>query len=452
MSKEINLVIQSPNYLFIKWLILAILAIGGAGFFSIILVLLRIPQLHKLILYDDFFKTSLIVHVNLSVIIWFFTIQAAFTVNYMQNSFVLYLNKIYYVKLFAIILIIISPFLTTSTPHLNNYVPILNNVFFITGFSLYFGGYILLHLLFFISTKYSFQIFNDYNFAFAFSSSLISMSAIFAVYLSYKQLIIFNEFWLSNLQLFYEYLFWAGGHLIQFMFLTLGQFAWIYFLHKSFTRSNHLKMLGIFIFYLNAFLVIIMPYFFLYYPVNSGDYILFYTQHMKYFGGASSFILLCGIVFNSYRYKLSSNFTIHFLIISFIIFIVGGVLGFKINYSNTEVPAHYHGVIVSITIALMGIIYIILKKYTKSPISVKLFVYQAYIYGVGQLLHILGLAFSGGYGALRKTPGGEFPPKAKIYLAFIGLGGIIAMIGGAMFIVLCYKILVNLKKLNITHE
>ena len=67
---------------------------------------------------------------------------------------------------------------------------------------------------------------------------------------------------------------------------------------------------------------------------------------------------------------------------------------------------------------------------------------QPYIYGGGQLMHILGLAWSGGYGVKRKTAGaaqGLDSLPEVIGMGMMGLGGLISIIGGIMFLVVMLR-------------
>jgi heme/copper-type cytochrome/quinol oxidase subunit 1 len=67
---------------------------------------------------------------------------------------------------------------------------------------------------------------------------------------------------------------------------------------------------------------------------------------------------------------------------------------------------------------------------------------QLYLLTIGQILHITGLGMAGGYGVLRKTPGEEIAMSAKIYMGMVGIGGLIAIIGGLMFVYICAKRLI----------
>ena len=53
------------------WLWLGLLALVGSGLFSILLVLSRTPGVNRLLPAADFFHTSLVLHVDLSVLVWF---------------------------------------------------------------------------------------------------------------------------------------------------------------------------------------------------------------------------------------------------------------------------------------------------------------------------------------------------------------------------------------------
>jgi heme/copper-type cytochrome/quinol oxidase subunit 1 len=127
------------------------------------------------------------------------------------------------------------------------------------------------------------------------------------------------------------------------------------------------------------------------------------------------------------------------LICSLGLFAAGGILGFLIQEINVTIPAHYHGSIVGITLAFFGLTYYLLPMLGYRPPLRRLAIAQQYIYGAGQLLHIAGLAWSGGYGVQRKTAGAaqgldRLPEIAG--MAMMGLGGLIAIIGGILFVVI----------------
>ena len=126
------------------------------------------------------------------------------------------------------------------------------------------------------------------------------------------------------------------------------------------------------------------------------------------------------------------------------LFLYGGLLGLLITGQNVVIPAHYHGSIVGITLAFMGYAYLMLPQFGYRAVAhMRTAYWQPIIYGVGQVMHVSGLAYSGGYGVLRKTAGGvgELAPNIKIALGFMGLGGVLAIAGGLMFVIVVAKAL-----------
>jgi hypothetical protein len=133
------------------------------------------------------------------------------------------------------------------------------------------------------------------------------------------------------------------------------------------------------------------------------------------------------------------------LLSSLTLFTVGGILGFMIRGVNVVIPAHYHGSIVGVTLAFMGMAYLLLPRLGYATPRGRLPVWQPWVYGAGQLLHILGLAISGGYGNIqRKTAGGaqglDNLPDI-VGMGMMGLGGLVAIIGGLLFVIVMLRAL-----------
>ena len=109
-----------------------------------------------------------------------------------------------------------------------------------------------------------------------------------------------------------------------------------------------------------------------------------------------------------------------------------------INGANVRIPAHYHGCIVGVTLALMGLVYHLLPQLGYGTPAGKVATLQPTLYGAGQLMHILGLVWSGGYGVQRKVAGAEQVLRSTSEVAgmgLMGLGGLIAIVGGLLFVV-----------------
>jgi len=126
------------------------------------------------------------------------------------------------------------------------------------------------------------------------------------------------------------------------------------------------------------------------------------------------------------------------LIMSLVLFAVGGLIGFAIKGSDVRIPAHYHGCIVGVTLAFMGLAYHLLPHLGFRAATSRLAALQPYVYGVGQLLHITGLVWSGGYGVQRKVAGAQQvlgSVQEVAGMALMGMGGLIAIAGGLLFVI-----------------
>ena len=130
------------------------------------------------------------------------------------------------------------------------------------------------------------------------------------------------------------------------------------------------------------------------------------------------------------------------LIASVALFAVGGVIGIFISGNNVKIPAHYHGSIVGVTLALMGLVYHLLPQLGYAAPVGRMATWQPVFYGMGQLMHIAGLVWSGGYGVQRKVAGTEQVLSSGGEIAgmgLMGLGGLVAIIGGLLFIVVVIR-------------
>ena len=121
-----------------------------------------------------------------------------------------------------------------------------------------------------------------------------------------------------------------------------------------------------------------------------------------------------------------------------LLFGIGGGIGFLISGSNVTVPAHYHGSIVGITLAFMGLVFHLLPRLGFRAVEGRAARWQPCIYGTGQLMHITGLAWSGGYNVARKSTGAERGFEQIAGMGLMGLGGLISIVGGVLFLVLVY--------------
>lgn len=389
-----------------RWLCLAIFALAMAGLLSIVIVLLRLPIFYTAS-FKHFFDLALGAHVNLAVNIWMFSILfALLSPSYLAN-FHLLDSIAWFMALFSTILISTSIFVPNTELIKTNYIPVINNFYFFLGLTLFWCSALINTLLALLRAIY-------YKDIILGSLAFVILITLFTFVLSYIKMPHDLE-----LEAFYEGLFWGGGHLMQFAFLQ-----GLIIVYANF--FNHLTKSIKIILILNAIFITPAPLIYCFFSSVDPLLLNFFTEHMRYFAGLCPFITILYCL----KYGLTGAFykKIGF-ILSSSMFLYGGLLGFLIQTSDVTIPAHYHGSIVAISIAFMTYIYTYFEKLSFNWASVQLSTYS-----LGQMMHISGLAWLGGYGALRKTPG---MVGNNIYPQLLfGSGGILAVVGGFMFIYL----------------
>jgi len=130
------------------------------------------------------------------------------------------------------------------------------------------------------------------------------------------------------------------------------------------------------------------------------------------------------------------------LLCSLALFGLGGSISFLIRDSNTIITSHYHATGGAVSVALMGSAYALLPRLGYARPDLQLATWQPYVYGTGQLLHIVGLLWSGGYGVQRKVAGVDQGLHGFAQLAgmgLMGIGGLIAVVGGLMFLWVAFR-------------
>jgi cytochrome c oxidase subunit 1 len=130
-----------------------------------------------------------------------------------------------------------------------------------------------------------------------------------------------------------------------------------------------------------------------------------------------------------------------------------------IAHNNLRIPGHFHAtVVVGTTLAFMGITYYLLPLIFRREVAFpKVAKLQPYFFGLGMSLLSVAMMFAGGFGVSRRSwdmTGADaaftvnFGPIVDITLAVMGVGGIFAVIGGAMYCVIAVATVLIGKKIE----
>lgn len=459
MNSENHLILQlRNNRLAGYWLKNGVVALALAGIYSIILVFLRTPLLSSLFSNTEIFRSALVIHVNLSILVWLLSVTAAvwsygIKISNYNLSFVI-------LAFVGTGLIALSPICGQNFPVMNNYIPMLENIIFILGISL-FGVSVLLFACWRLFNSFvefdSSYVSNGIgkklvNFTIT-STTILFILVWLCFLLSYLQLQEIVKLTPISIEYFYELLFWSGGHLLQFVYTQILILVWITLFSGLLGRES--KFNKIFFILLNFnFIIAIIAIFGHFYDITGNEFNEYYTKQMRYGGGVAPVAIILMICWESIsKHNIISSHVINdrnnvFLIsltCSSLLFLFGGFIGLLIKGMNVTIPAHYHGSIVAISIAFMGFSF--LPYYDQKKKSY--FSLAIIILTTGQILHITGLLFAGGYGALRKTPGVEMDIASKLCMGMMGIGGLIAIVGGLMFVIICGRRMLFINRPNI---
>jgi len=423
------------------WLMLGLLSLLGSGVFSVLLVLSRTPYVQNVFPWVDFFRTALVVHVDLSVLVWFLAFGGALWSLNSTPRFLGFGRLALLLAAAGALVIAVAPFFGAAQPLMSNYIPVLQHPLFFTGLLLFAGGFGLLTLRAMWAIPPVGQ-WMEGAAALRFGLNTAAVSAMFA-------LIAFAWTYLTMPEIlsgkpYYELLFWGGGHVLQFTYTLLMLVAWLWLASASGVRLTLSPRVALIFFGFGLVAVFFTPVIYYSYPVTSVEHHRLFTWLMRYGGSLAALPLSLALLHGLWRADRARGEAQPLraaLIASMILFGAGGVIGFLISGTNVTIPAHYHGNIVGVTLAFMGLTYHLFPQFGYRLPDLKLARLQPWLYGGGQLLHVMGLVISGGYGVQRKVAGAEqgLDTLGRVVgMGLMGLGGLIAIAGGFLFLYVCY--------------
>ena len=428
----------APKTLARAWLWLGLMALIGSGLLAILLVLSRTPGIQDVFPLKDFFRSALVVHVDLSVAVWFMAFAAVIW-SALGRDGVPWLGWGGFVlAALGTAVMTVSPFLPGADPVLNNYIPVLQQKVFYASLWICGAGFSLAVLRALITTWPR-----------PFFGAPLQLGAFLGAVAAALALMAFVWSWLIvprdaeiEPKLYFEVLFWGGGHTLQFQHALLMVVAWLSIAASlgagGIVSSRALSVM----FWIAALPLLVVPAIYLTIPAGELPHMELFAKLMIWGHPYMAPLILVGFLNLWALRKVEAHAAKSAFIASFSLFAVGGVLAYMIQGANVVIPAHYHGSTVGVTLAFMGLAYVLLPQLGFGEVKSRMARWQPYVYGGGQLIHVLGLAWSGGYGVQRKVAGAEQALTTlpqKIGMGMMGLGGLIAVIGGIMFVLVCLK-------------
>lgn len=424
------------------WLALGLAALVGSGLFAILLVLARAPWVKDLVPAGDFFRVALIVHVDLSVLVWFASLSGMLW-TLAGGTRALGAGWIaLWAAAAGTLVMAVAPFAERGLPVMSNYIPVVEGRWFLAGLVVFGAAWGLAVLrAMCAATPVGARLDGAGALRFGLNASLVSAAV---------ALMAFVWSWLElpptlEAKAYYEVLFWGGGHVLQFTWTLVMLVAWLWLAQAAGARVPLSPRVATLFLGVGLASVFATPLIYLAWDVVSLEHYRYQTWLMRFGGGLAilPFVLAVGWGLVRLRGVTEPARPLRAaLVSSILLFGAGGLIGFAIQGSNVRIPAHYHGAIVGVTLALMGLVYHLLPRLGFAAPPPRLAAAQAWLYGAGQLAHVAGLAWSGGYGVQRKAGGAEQVLRSASEVAamgLMGLGGLVAIAGGVLFLVVVFR-------------
>jgi cytochrome c oxidase subunit I len=265
-------------------------------------------------------------------------------------------------------------------------------------------------------------------------------------------LLTFAASWLGtprelDTEVYYEVLFWGGGHVLQFASVAAMVAVWLMLLTPVLGQPPVSRGMAAVLFGLLLLPVLGAPLLALHGPITA-TYRFGFTMLMQWgiFPAVSVFLLLClrGLWRARQEGRLAAGWYREGRVLGFFasaaLTVLGFMLGALIRGATTMVPAHYHASIGAVTAAFMAITYVLLEPLgmpIPSPRLARVSAWQPVLFGVGQAVFAIGFGLAGAHGMGRKAYGAEQAARSlpqTVGLAVMGLGGLIAVCGGLIFL------------------
>ena len=413
------------------WMGLGALALALAGVMAVLLAASRIPGIQTAFPWPlAFFERGLVGHVVFSFVVWFLAAFGVLSVLAVPARATLLDRLAPALAAVSFVLLLIPSLSSRGEPTLNNYIPAITDPLYYAGLFVLAAAMLLAVVSFFgrldAQTRSAPA---PLALAAGGGGFILALGAFAQTYVALAA-----EPFSFDVN---ETLFWGGGHILQFLNVSILVASWIMLADMSGACSAGAKralaiaallpLAGALVGFAAETML----------EARAGERWTFFTL-WQYALAPAPMIAVVALA-PRLKFTLKQDIAGLALGLSIVVFAVGGGLGLFVDGADTRTPAHYHGVIGGINLALMGVfLAVALPRAGCPPKPGRGLTLQIWLYGVGQLIACVGLFWAGGYGAPRKAAGaaqGLSDMGAKIGLYLNGIGALIAVIGGIMFII-----------------
>ncbi|MBT6094447.1 MAG: hypothetical protein HOH04_06160 [Rhodospirillaceae bacterium] len=434
------------------WAGLALLSLAIAGVYALLLAVSRLPGIGDIFPWPlQFFDKGLVIHVVFSFVVWFLSILGALLTiavhrlsdgspgGYGLARAALWASYV------SAPLMFVPGMLDRGEPSLNNYVPVIIDPLYYAGLAALALGLFLAVVRFLIVLPRRTGPMEPLAMG-ALSGSILYLLALICFGIAGSGL---ADDAIDGA--FNENLFWGGGHILQFLNVSLMLTGWYALGGLSMERPAMRPQMTSLTQALLLAAALMGPVFYILFDAYSVDQMAAFTW-LQYALAPPTLLAAVLLIRTAREHRATSPLprahpAFKCLWLSVVVFGVGGFLGLFVDGADTRTPAHYHGVIGGVNLVFIGLFMSFFLPLMGRAVGIGRSISALiHMYAWGQMLASIGLFLAGGYGAPRKTAGdaqGLEAMGAVFGMYLNGVGALIAVIGGTMFIWICAKALLR---------
>ena len=433
------------------WAWLGVGSLAIAGLFAILLAASRLPGIERIAHWPlGFFSKALVIHVIFSLVIWLLAMFAMLATSTTADltdarSRGAVLGPIGQGLVILSFLCLFGPaFLDSGTAELTNYIPLIKHPAYDVGLVLLALGILapVLRMLIALASARASLSTDEAAIGLAGFIYVIAIACFAAAAVQLHRADLMDTA--------REYLFWGGGHILQFLYVAMTVVIWSMFARSSFGEGAGDRGVAMICAAILAMASLAGPVFFVIFdafsvPMHEAFRLLQYvlaTPALLFVTMLAATVLI--------KRRLSqwpwSHPAFVTLAVALTLYGVGGAMGIIMNGSDTRTPAHYHAMVTAVSVTCMGLMLTWgLEILERRPLSDRIIRVIVLLYGGGQMFASIGLFLAGGYGAQRKTPAGgaQMVDGAVIGMYLHGIGALFAVIGGALFVIVAIRALLR---------
>jgi hypothetical protein len=443
------------------WTALSVCALGLAGALAILLVVARVPGVDRVLpfLGQGFFERDLVAHVTFAFVVWYLGVQGALTVlvsaRLVPEAGLPWLDAAVgriglYGATISFPVMIIPVLMGRGTASPNNYIPVISDPVYVAGLVLLATSLALpvLRLLLRLVRERRVE---PATFGIA-CAGLIYLLALLCAAAA----------WMTRPAGFTfegtaDYVMWGVGHVLQFANTAL-LLSCLFLLSRVTLGETPLSAR---LFKLMLLLLVagaaIGPLLYLGYQGGDPAQRAAFTALYRYALPVPAVVIgvsVAALLVRRVRDLWDGCPELRGLAAALILFGVGGVIGFFESSVDTRTPAHYHAELIAVTLIFMAVYFaVFLPLMGRRTERRRLRTFMYLTLGGGQLLHSSGLYVAGALGVARKVAGsaqGLDTVQKTVAMQTMGVGGVVAVTGGIVFVVLAGSLILARRPASVT--